>query len=395
MALSLPLGQVGRVTISPGINFYLCEVMIALFVACQIKVIFSSFITKKRSLGVWLLFALVLYVVLQWSALTLINPNSASPRAGLYVLRFVAILLFIALMQHLKPSLPSKIHTFISVIIPTICLLQYMFFPDMRYLQAHGWDPHMFRAVGTFLDPPIAGCILLIIFYWSLTTGRIWISTILSYGAVLFLFSRITYATLLVLTPVWMIIKRTASYFLEIVRAAIFLVFTIVCIALVPRMIPEHTQLESAKITRVSTLTSRASEISMGFDAWRKSPIFGIGYGRVADFKEAMVHKYEDLYGNHSASAFHSFWVTWLATTGLIGSALLLCMTVLYVYKNPEVFFPVASVSTIGLFDNVFFHPLVVGVFAILFFTTPTKVAVRSHELQGQDLDSSHTSLSR
>jgi hypothetical protein len=123
--------------------------------------------------------------------------------------------------------------------------------------------------------------------------------------------------------------------------------------------------LESDKVARVSTIRSRYIEMKEGLEAFESSPILGIGYNRVAQHKSMI--RIDQAQSNHASGAFHSFWITQLATTGLVGIILLCSWLLKVIRERNELIYPFLWISIIGVFDNVVFHPLVVTSLLILF----------------------------
>jgi O-antigen ligase len=192
---------------------------------------------------------------------------------------------------------------------------------------------------------------------------HVYLFGVVIFASMIFLYSRSTYLSLLIVTSLYLLSKSQYVY------VVLFVLIAILSIYVAPLTIPPTMNLESAKIGRMSTATSRMTEIREGIHAWSTSPIIGIGYNRVSEYKRHLNAKSTTTVSNHADSAFHSFWVTQLATTGIGGVALLLgCMGLLIRWRS-ELFYPLLWVSIIGVFDNVVFHPLVVISFVLLWIS--------------------------
>ncbi|MFO0704039.1 MAG: hypothetical protein U0525_04930 [Patescibacteria group bacterium] len=71
---------------------------------------------------------------------------------------------------------------------------------------------------------------------------------------------------------------------------------------------------------------------------------------------------------NHAGSAYHAFWVTQLATTGIIG-ILILSYFIYLISKIDIPFIPIIFVPVfIGFFDNTLFHPFVLFLLILAYF---------------------------
>ena len=102
-----------------------------------------------------------------------------------------------------------------------------------------------------------------------------------------------------------------------------------------------------------------------GFTLWLKHPITGIGYNRVREYK-ALENIDPSTAISHSASAYHSFWVTILATTGIIGVILFGLVYAQLMQRNSFFFFSLLFAGIIGIFDNVIFQPLFIASLVVL-----------------------------
>ena len=76
-------------------------------------------------------------------------------------------------------SLPKKTPSLLNIsffMIPVLGLLQYLFFPDLRFLKTIGYDDHYFRLTFPFLDPNYTGAFLAFISFYSLKTKK-WLTS--------------------------------------------------------------------------------------------------------------------------------------------------------------------------------------------------------------------------
>lgn len=353
--LSLILGQGARISIAHGVNIYAFEVLIVIHVIMMSAQLSRELIRRRDPL---------VYVICFWfglAVLVLLSASAQSPwidtaRAGMYLARLGLYVVYAWMLSGV--SLRQKhVHTIVRVLIyaiPLICIIQYVFIPDLRFLARWGWDPHMYRAVGTMLDPPIVGSVLGILMIAALIY-RERLASLANFIAIVFLFSRSTYLAVCIVV---------ASYLLSQRRWMLTVMWGIalgVGIVAAPMTIPRGMTLESAKIDRVSTVGSRWTEISKGLMVWRQHPIVGIGYNRIPQYKKTTtVEKYASYTdANHASSAYHSFWVTQLATTGILGVMILLAVLLMISLRYPLMTFAFAVPSIIGIFDNVLFHPFV------------------------------------
>ena len=390
IALSFLIGQVGRISLGNGIQFYALEfivllhVLILLFrkrmslmpaiIRCHAELVpkISCILDKigisasKKHIHIstvtlfWFIYVIFLYIIT-----SLGKDFSDNVKAGMYIARIglFAIYFYLLTLSHIQKPFIARVLWTVSMVIPALCLLQYIFVPDLRFLAQLGWDPHMYRAVGLILDPPIVGVMLGVLLFVAVIK-RDYLAILINYCAVVFLFSRSTYLAIAFVIFIYLVSQK------KYLGTILWLVVLSTSIYLAPKTIPAYYNLESAKIERVSTVLSRKVELENGFRAWMSHPIFGIGYNRVAEYKQSLLHIYgKEVASNHSSSAFHSFWLTQLATTGIIGFVLLVSGYVLVMKRSFGWFLALTIPALVGLLDNVVFHPFVLTIFIFVYFS--------------------------
>jgi len=371
----LLLGQLAYVDLGSGIRFYMVEPVLLLIIMTGL---FRLGIAQiKRLLRFKPVVFWFVWIIFGWLLSGISSGIASNLQSALYIVRLIV---FVCASVYLaQATLTTKMRAMIYLI-PAVCLLQYMFLPDLRFLQQYGWDPHMYRAVGLIFDPPVVGSVLGILWtglfmrfdHHGMSLGKvpttIKLLLVAIFLSVIFLYSRSTYISLLFVTSIYLVSKKRWTYL------AVFIGLTLFAIRFAPLTIPTTMNLESSKLDRSSTTISRMTEIREGVAAWQSSPLFGIGYGRVADYKSFLNQYRTTALDNHAKSAFHSFWVTQLASTGIVGLALLLSILFKIVQWRRELLYPILWVSIIGVFDNVVFHPLVLLAFILLFISKPSIV---------------------
>lgn len=377
-SIALVFGQFARINLTEAVYFYLIEFIILIHIFFVLfELIKSGKILEyfKRTLSlkavktglIWISFILTVYL-LQISSFSF----AENLRALGYIIRIFNFILFaLIVIPNTSTEYLRVAVRLIAYSLPLICLIQYIFWPDLRVLGMSGWDPHMYRAVGTILDPPILGSILGVLLVFSIESDchsiknlakqNFWHSKIGGYSfltyilllAVILLFSRSSWLAILVATSVYIFMWRGLP------KSLLWFAIFILLIWLAPHSVPAGIDLESSKIGRISTVTSRGTEIRQGLQAFWKSPVWGIGYNRVREYKSKVSSgSYKNIQSNHSGSAFHSFWVTQLATTGIVGVGLLLWLFSIMLKGYPKLAYYIFIPAFIGLFDNTLFHPL-------------------------------------
>ncbi|HNQ30952.1 MAG TPA: O-antigen ligase family protein [Candidatus Woesebacteria bacterium] len=354
VALCIGIGQLGRFTLPSGISFYVLESVI---VAHSIYILWAN----RESVRTWkagTLSRIALlwfgYVALLWVLTYSSYTHRENITALLYIVRVAALATYGYLLAraHINFRQLEKSLDILTLAVALVCLVQYFILPDLRFLLAYGWDPHMYRAVGTILDPPLVGSILGISLLYQWKKGNVWGIGLITL-AIALLFSRSTYIAVMVTMAFYGLANRKWVGLTQWVFAFALVVY------LAPYTIPARVDLESAKITRTSTVMSRSVELKEGIHAWMSSPVFGIGYNRVGAYKADHPTYERTEVSNHARSAFHSFWLTQLATTGIVGFSLMGAWIYRFLKVNLAMGYVFAVPAIIGLFDNVLFHPLV------------------------------------
>ena len=359
--LLFSFGQLGRISFfGQQINFYLYELclLLALFsfsIKYGVKPIFYA-LNKFRILFIFLFYLLISFLV---------GTGKFTPFENfigvLYWLRLtIYFLFFIYLNYHLKKqpvfvnTLKKGFNIFVSLTLIT-SIVQYFYYPDLRNLIYAGWDPHLYRIFGTFLDTSIAGAIYGLIFITlflkddELINNK-WIN--LSLTGMYMLLIVLTYSRALYLAILFILMLQTVTQkrFKTII---LLILFFITLIFLAPKPFGEGVNL-----SRIFSLKSRWVDYQVGTKIWEKNPILGIGYNRIR-YSKLKLNIIEAVGSDitHSGASFHSSFLTVLVSGGIIG--LILFLLVLLKFAKINLFSRnlVIFLSLFSLSDNVLLHP--------------------------------------
>lgn len=235
--------------------------------------------------------------------------------------------------------------------------VQYFFYPDLTSLKYLGWDDHLYRLVGTFLDPGFTSLIIVFGAVISFVKKKY---LLLAFFAVTlaFTYSRAGYLALTAsLFFASFLFKRFKTFF-------IVLIYFLVIIFLLPRPAGEGVNL-----TRMYSISSRIDNYKETFEIFKKSPVFGVGFNNICLARKIYL-KDVDL-SSHSCSGSDSSLLLILATTGILGfmvfvssvSKMLLSLKRGYCAK---VFLVLISALFVhSFFVNSLFYPWVMGYLAI------------------------------
>lgn len=348
------LGQAGRLSFfNQQINFYLYEV----FLSVQLLLLIFKYRLgpSKKALKNYPL-AFLFFVFAFVSLLVDIGKYSLYENfvGFLYLLRLLLygmyfIYLSKELFGHIKLKKVIQKNIFMmSVMIVGGALIQYFLYPDLRNLQYLGWDPHLGRTFGVFLDTSTAAAIFGIIGLYSTNYLTRLVFAIL----LLFSFSRGGYI----------------SFFFGLIYAALrhqkikqvfFLIIIFIAIAItVPKPFGE-----GSKINRSFTITARIKDYKEGISLFVKKPFLGFGYNRLRFVR----NKAPD---DHSSSTFSSSYLTILISTGLLGLSTFL-YALLYLWRDFRNARPIlAFLFLFSIFDNVILHPFILYLSINLLFDT-------------------------
>ena len=196
-------------------------------------------------------------------------------------------------------------------------LIQYLVYPDIRSLVAFGWDPHLFRLVGVFLDPAFAGLILLLgmVITWvyiSESRGKFRhppvVIFFLTFAAFLLTYSRSSYTAFIGSALVASLIKKNWRY----------LGGAVVVLALGILLLPKRDSV-GTKLQRNETVWARVESYKRAALVYWDNPILGVGFNS---------YRYEQLqrgwlknenFASHSGAGVDSSILFLLATTGSAG----------------------------------------------------------------------------
>jgi hypothetical protein len=297
---------------------------------------------------------------------------------GLYFLRLISYFTLAVsvwrLVQSQKKLAPLLFHSLILVAAAAAGFgwLQYFFMADLRALAEYGWDDHLYRLTGSFLDPGYLSIILVFGFVATLLIffqekKKSYLGLLIFFLLTLaFTYARAGYLALgAALFFIVLIKKRVKILFLI---AMSFLIF----ICALPR--PGGV---GVKLERVFSIQARLVNYQETLAIFKTSPIFGIGFNNLCLAKEKFLGQAD--YSSHACFGLDASLGLVLATTGVIGLMIFLAM-LLKVRQNLAknlygICFLGCVVSLLihSLFVNSLFYPWVMGWLGIL-YSLGTKV---------------------
>jgi hypothetical protein len=267
----------------------------------------------------------------------------------LYLLRLVSYL-YLGVVAYQSNVELKKSLLVVGIFIGIFGWIQYLFWPDLRQLYLLGWDDHLNRLTGTFLDPAFTGILLVLAFLlaknMSLKLFFI-ITTLVTY-------SRASFLALFVSLLYLMIVKRMK-------RLAMFLALGVTLILFLPKGVGEGVNL-----ARTRSIELKLENYQQSFEIVRFSPLFGIGFNNTCIAKEDIFG--ERFGGEHACSGLDNSFLFLLATTGVVGVIAFISSgaNLLTKVHSPLFIASFLAVCVHGLFTNTLFYPWIMGWLALL-----------------------------
>lgn len=364
--LAFPFGQLLKVEISileMNINLHPIDIIavLSIFILIIGKLKYPNITKHIYSFIAASLFSLVFSLTIFDGKTVLIG--------SLYLLRLISYLsFFIVLHNFIKGRKAKKVYNLLIKVASLIAVLgwiQYLVYPDLRFLEYFGWDDHLYRLVGTFLDPGYTGIILVLGFILVLLKflkekdKKLLLLLLFLLISIAFTYARASYLALFAgCIAVGFIFKSIRKYFWWVI---LFLGL----ILLLPR--PEG---EGVKLERLSSVYTRLVDYRQVSDVINKYPLFGVGYNNICEAKLV----YTDYYHAQSHSCFgsDSSLLLVFATTGIVGFLIFINMAIQIlksvnnnIYGNAFIASSVALFVN-SLFVNSLFYSWIMGWMAIL-----------------------------
>jgi O-antigen ligase len=289
----------------------------------------------------------------------------------LYLFRLVAYYFFgIYVWNFVKKVANSKMLLMDSLLVVSIISsifgwVQFFTFPDIKNLFRFGWDIHLFRLVGTFLDPTFLG--LIIVFGLLISITRMVEAKNKKYlGIILFLllslaftYSRGSYLALfagLIVIALYNKILKKVFFFILIFMILLFTLPT--------------SRNHSIELFRSFSAVARIEDYKTTLQIFSKSPVFGIGYNNMC----IAYQKYIGVqpFSSHHCSGSDSSLLLVLATTGIAGFMIFIYsiynigVSLKRDFRFQILMSSFTALVVHSLFSNSLFYPWIIGYLIIL-----------------------------
>lgn len=300
-----------------------------------------------------------------------LNGFNPALKGILYLLRLVSYTsIFIAVWNLVRnnKSVKRRIFTYllgISIFIALFGWYQYFRYPDLTALKFLGWDDHLYRLVGSFLDPTFTSILLVFgilgTFEWYQVTKKKKFILVLAFliSSLLFTYSRAGYLALFAGLFTLLAIRKRLRVSL------LFVPLVIAGIILLPKPTSEGTNLE-----RTASINARLVNYIDTAKIITKSPLIGVGYNNLCWAKVNYLGQTD--VDSHACSGSDSSLLLVLATTGILGFILFLNIIIKEIFLVKVDTYGAVLLSCLAalfihsLFGNSLFYPWVMVFIAIL-----------------------------
>ncbi len=285
------------------------------------------------------------FLVFSWIILsfTTIKLQIYSLKPIFYLIRLTCLLSLIIFPPKINQRLKQLFY--LSILANIIFgLIQYLFWPDLTYLDISHWDPHLYRLTSTYLDPTFTGLIYLFFIIAIFLNKKIpYQRTILiiSYIALALTYSRSSYICFLItFTFIAAKLKNIKIFIIS------FLIITFTII-----LLPRHPG-EGTKLERTSSINAKIQNYQEGINLFLKSPIIGFGYNNIPFVRQNQNNT------SHANSGFDGSILTLLITTGLVGTGFFLTgLKKFYINSNLTKQAFILTLLIHSLFANSLLYP--------------------------------------
>ena len=362
--ISLLGGQLFRMPLYRGITVFPHDIILCvLFLYWRFIEKGSHTVTKLRLfLPIQLFFcAILISLAINISSHTI----PASLEAIAYALRFFLYISLYAIVSHTTyPKVWLRGLYAAGVLTAFLGVVQYIWYPDLRYLQYLGWDPHYFRLFSIFLDPNFAGMFIIFTLYlgiaiWNKTKYRMFgigVQLVLLLCLVMTLSrsSYLAFSVSFIFYALWTKQWKWIFALMVFISAVFFLPLPFRSIT---------------PITRETTSIARWNNWVVSTRYFSNKPIFGYGFNYLRSIQEPQSSD-ETARISHASGGVDNSFLFVLITTGIVGgSAFLYLLWTLFTigrtcsnHVKTRVFGNVYLASLVALcthsmFNNSFFYP--------------------------------------
>jgi O-antigen ligase len=220
-----------------------------------------------------------------------------------------------------------------------LCLLQYLVFPDMRFLKNLGFDDHYFRLIGPFYDPNFTGAVLAGVALYFIGKNKIlfFLPFIVLLAPTT---SRASYLVFFVGLIYYLITSKK-------IKILLLLVLFGVLVYLIPKPFGEGVNL-----LRTFSIYSRFDSWQQGLTLFMEKPLLGWGYNTLRGI-------------NTTRFQIDNSFIYILATTGMVGFLAFINLLVKLYKSTQDVGVKLLFLSLLvhSLFNNTLLYIWILALF--------------------------------
>lgn len=243
--------------------------------------------------------------------------------------------------------------------------IQFFTVPDIKPFFKLGWDMHLFRLVGTFLDPTFLGLIIVfgvIISIYRFIDNRNWKNGLIAVFLLTSLAFTYSRGSFLALFAGLIVI---AWYKKILIKVIISILLFSSLLLLLPT-----SRNHSIALFRTFSAISRIDNYKTTLEIFSKSPVFGVGYNNMCIAYRRYIGVQP--FSSHACSGSDSSLLLILSTTGITGLIVFVFSAVRSIkslQKNPNAIIFNSSLAALlvhSLFSNSMFYPWIMGYMVFL-----------------------------
>lgn len=286
-----------------------------------------------------------------------------------YLIRLAAYFYFFILVKHFADRKKANAKLLVSSLLAVSVVsaifgwIQFFKIPDIKPFFVYGWDEHLFRLVGTFLDPTFLGLIIVFGLFIALYKNKYFTVTFLLVSLA-FTYSRAAYLAFIAgLIFIGLYQKKLR----KVIGLTAVLVLLIV-------LLPTKYN-HSIEFFRSFSALARIENYKQTIKVFKTSPIFGVGFNNMCLARQTYIGP--ESFASHACSGSDSSLLMLLATTGVAGF-FSFCLLAIGIWKKSTLFMKSLLIALFAhsLFSNSLFYPWIMGYVLIL-------LAVSGRESQG------------
>ncbi len=294
---------------------------------CLLVIILSWIIFIKKKNNYKLLKPLAAFMLIAIFSLFINLTSYTSSQiinSSMYLFRFILYASIYFVIVDLGKTFNPKISKYMfgsAILILIFGFLQIFFYPSLKNLYYLGYDEHMYRMFGSFLDPNFLGIFLVLSFVFvfvlrdQLTPKKwnyfIWIFLLLDFIALILTFSRGAILMFVVCSIIYSIILGKWKIAVGVI-AGLIIIFS---------LLSPFFYLENVNPFRIASSVSRLESTKTAITIFKKEPM-GVGFNTYRFAREKFGDTDASIWGpSHSGSGVDNSFALILVTTGFIGFA--------------------------------------------------------------------------